>query len=144
MKDSLTEKFILFHYEKDGFSLSNEAQLISWLLQVVKEEDKELQTINYIFCNDDYLLEINKEYLSHDYYTDVISFPYSLSPIHGDIFISVDRVKENAENFSSSFDKELHRVMVHGLLHFIGYNDKDDLLKKEMTEKENQFLKLLD
>ena len=143
MKDNPSESPILFHFENDDFELSGKERLSSWLLQVIKDEGKDIESVNYIFCNDDQLLEINKEYLNHDYYTDVISFPYSLSPIQGDIFISIDRVKENALQFSSGFDKELHRIMVHGLLHFIGYNDKDELAKKEMTMKENYFLKLL-
>lgn len=143
MKDSLTDIPIIFHFETDGFKLNNKEQLTSWLLQVIVEEEKEIDSINYIFCNDDYLLKINKEYLNHDYYTDVISFPYSSSPIKGDIFISIDRVKENSQNFDSDFQTELHRVMVHGLLHFIGYNDKDEASKKEMNAKENHFLRLL-
>lgn len=120
--------------------MSEENRIIDWLNQVILEEGYQLVNLNYIFCPDDYLLEINKEYLGHDYFTDVITFPLSDEGIEGDIFISVDRVSENAKNLKLTFEEELLRVMVHGLLHLLGYSDKNAKDKIEMTNKENYYL----
>lgn len=110
---------------------------------VLANENRTLGEVNYIFCSDEYLLNINKQYLNHDYYTDVISFDYSEDGIiSGDIFISVDTVKDNAKEYEVEFEKELARVMVHGVLHFIGYKDKTDEDAKLMRQKENQYLPL--
>ena len=110
---------------------------------VLANENRTLGEVNYIFCSDEYLLNINKHYLNHDYYTDVISFDYSEDGIiSGDIFISVDTVKDNAKEYEVEFEKELARVMVHGVLHFIGYKDKTDEDAKLMRQKENQYLPL--
>ncbi|MCL4107804.1 UNVERIFIED_CONTAM: hypothetical protein GTU68_027189 [Idotea baltica] len=103
-----------------------------------------LQVINYIFCSDEYLLEINQNYLKHDYYTDIISFPYSEkpSPLQGDIFISIDRVMENAKDREISFEKELLRVVSHGFLHFCGYKDKTEEEQENMRRKEEEMMQL--
>jgi len=118
--------------------------VISWLQSIAHKEGKSIENINYIFCSDDYLLNINNLYLDHDYYTDVISFPMSTDPIEGDVFISIDRIKENAENLKLPFLDELHRVMVHGLLHFLGYDDKTDEAQVKMTAMENLCLGMLE
>ena len=97
--------------------------------------------INYIFCSDPYLLEINKQYLGHDYFTDILTFDYSQKPVvSGDLFISIDTVRENAEYYGATFEEELHRVIVHGLLHLIGYDDHTPEEQKTMREKENYYL----
>lgn len=116
-----------------------------WLSQVIYKNERQEGNINFIFCSDTYLLDINKKYLNHDYYTDVITFDYCESTIiSGDIFISTDRIKENAETFDVSFDKELSRVLVHGVLHLLGYNDKKLEEKKAMTFWEDKYLKDLE
>ena len=99
-----------------------------------------IQNICYIFMSDDELLQINQEHLQHDDYTDIITFPYSEERVEGDIFISIERIKENATQFGVSFENELHRVLIHGVLHLIGYLDKTPEAKKIMTEKENYYL----
>ncbi len=110
---------------------------------LVQTENRTMGEVSYIFCSDDYLLNINKQYLNHDYYTDVISFDYCEDDvISGDIFISVDTVRDNAEEYHVDFEKELERVMVHGVLHFVGYKDKTDEDSKVMRQKENQYLSL--
>lgn len=114
---------------------------VSWLSKVVVIESKKLGDINLIFCSDDYLLEVNRKYLDHDYYTDIITFDYCLDDeIKGDLFISIDRVMENAKEHSTSFSNELNRVVVHGVLHLIGYGDKSPDEKTVMTSKENFYL----
>jgi len=116
-----------------------------WIVQAILFENHKIDTINYIFCNDDYLLEKNIKYLNHSTLTDIISFDYTLGKlISGDIFISVERVKENAQKFQTSFVDELHRVMIHGVLHYCGYNDKTQEEKKQMRAKEDYYLSLRD
>lgn len=118
--------------------LANENRYSNWLANVILSEEKTEGEINYIFCDDDYLLEINQQYLDHDTLTDIISFDYCVgNELHGDIFISVDRVRENATEFGVSFDDELKRVMVHGLLHYCGYKDKSEADAFLMRAKEN-------
>lgn len=131
-----------FFEETDEFDVSG-LNVEKNIESVLSNENRTLGEINYIFCSDDYLLNINKQYLNHDYYTDVISFDYSEDNIiSGDIFISVDTVKDNAKEYDVEFEKELARVMVHGVLHFIGYKDKTDEDAKLMRQKENQYLPL--
>jgi len=131
-----------FNYETD-FELTNEEEISTWLAKVILSENKKEGDINYIFCDDEYLVEINQQYLDHDTLTDIISFDYSVgNELHGDIFISVERVRENANDFNVSFNDELLRVMVHGVLHYCGYKDKtseDELL---MRSKEDEKIKL--
>jgi len=111
------------------------------LPKLVQLEDKECGPINLIFCDDEKILEVNKEYLAHDYYTDIITFDYSLNQIiSGDLFISIDRVKENADLFSKSFENELMRVVFHGVLHLCGYNDKSEEDILVMRSKEDYYL----
>ena len=121
----------------------NEDEINSWLLSVIASEDKNLGEINYIFCDDAYLLSINQQYLDHDTYTDIISFDTSEgNDLSGDIFISVERIKENAQQFNVSVDDELKPVLAHGILHFCGYKDKTDDEAKLMREKEDEKLKM--
>lgn len=109
---------------------------------LIFNENKKEGELSFIFCSDEYLLKMNKEYLQHDFYTDVITFDYTETDIiSGDVFISADRIKENAENYKTTFENELQRVMIHGVLHLVGYNDKTEEEQKEMTKKENQYLK---
>lgn len=116
----------------------------AWLSEVVAVENKKLGDITLIFCSDDYLLKVNQEYLEHDYYTDIITFDYSEDDfLSGDLFISFDRVKENAGINNVSFFNELNRVVVHGVLHLCGYKDKSEEEEKLMREKENEMLDLL-
>jgi rRNA maturation RNase YbeY len=114
---------------------------ISSLESLISSENFESGEITIVFCTDDYLLEINKTYLNHDFYTDIITFDYSENDlVSGDLFISIDRVKDNAESFSVSFDNELKRVIYHGVLHLCGYKDKTENDEKEMREKENFYI----
>lgn len=116
----------------------------NWLHEVVKLEGKKPGVISYIFCSDDFLLDINVRFLQHDYYTDVISFDYTEKEVvSGDIMISVDRVKENAKNLGISYLDELKRIMVHGLLHLIGYDDTTAELKAEMSVREDLYLAMV-
>ncbi|THD69314.1 rRNA maturation RNase YbeY [Robertkochia marina] len=131
-----------FHYETD-FQLEDENRYREWINKVVASEDLLLGPVNYIFCNDEYLHRINLEYLDHDTLTDIISFDYSEGDrISGDIFISVERVVENAETFRTSFENELSRVMIHGILHYCGYKDKTEKEESEMRAKEEEKLAL--
>ena len=133
---------ISFNYENE-FELSNEEQLSNWISRVIVSEDKKEGEINYIFCDDEYLLGLNEQYLNHDTFTDIISFDYSVGKeLHGDIFISTERVLENAAEFKVSFEEELKRVMVHGVLHYCGYKDKSDEDEKLMRSKEDEKIKM--
>ena len=133
---------ISFNYESD-FELPNEGEISNWLSYVILSENKKEGDVNYIFCDDDYLVEINQQYLAHDTLTDIISFDYSVgNELHGDIFISIERVRENAQDFKVSFEEELKRVMVHGILHYCGYKDKSAEDEIMMREKENEKIKL--
>jgi rRNA maturation RNase YbeY len=133
---------ISFNYELE-FTLENESVIADWLSKVIISENKKEGDINYIFCDDDYLLEINQQYLDHDTLTDIISFDYSVgNELHGDIFISIDRVRENAVEFNVSFEDELNRVMVHGVLHYCGFKDKTEEDEKAMRIKEDEKIKM--
>jgi rRNA maturation RNase YbeY len=133
---------ISFNYESE-FILDNESVYVDWLSKVIISELKNEGEINYIFCDDDYLLEINQQYLDHDTLTDIISFDYSIgNELQGDIFISIERVRENAQDYSVSFEEELKRVMVHGVLHYCGYKDKSEQDEKLMREKEEEKMKM--
>lgn len=129
---------INFNYESD-FNLENEEAIASWLSAVIVSEKKKEGEINYIFCDDDYLHKINLEYLNHDTLTDIISFDYTVgNELNGDIFISVERVQDNAADFNVSFEEELKRVLVHGVLHYCGYKDKDAESESLMRSKEDE------
>ncbi len=132
-----------FNYETE-FLLDNSNEVSAWISNVISDEGFKEGDINYVFCNDDYLHNINVEFLNHDTLTDIISFDYSVGKIiQGDIFISIERVKDNAADFKVSFQEELHRVIIHGILHYCGYKDKTDEDAKLMRQKENHYLKSL-
>ena len=134
---------IEFHYETD-FLLENTENYIKWIKDVIIEENKELGEVNYIFCDDKYLLEKNINYLDHDTLTDIITFSYCEgNMISSDIMISVERVMENSSIFENSFLEELNRVMVHGILHLVGYNDKTKEEKEIMRKKEDYYVNKL-
>jgi len=129
---------ISFNYEID-FVLDNETQYEDWITRIIASEGFEDGEINYIFCDDEYLHKINIEYLNHDTLTDIISFDYSEGNfLHGDIFISIERVKENSSDFNVSFEEELKRVLSHGVLHYCGYKDKSPKDEALMRSKENE------
>ncbi len=131
-----------FNYETD-FELLNETQFSNWISAVIKSENKTEGEINYIFCDDNYLIEINQQYLNHDTLTDIISFDYSVgNELNGDIFISIERVLDNSNDFNTAFDDELKRVMAHGILHYCGYKDKNETDEKLMRSKEDEKLQL--
>ncbi len=136
---------ILFFSEKTRFKLTNPKKTASWVRSVVKKEGTALNSLNYIFCSDEYLREINSQYLGHKTYTDIVTFNYNPAEgeIEGEVYISVDRVRENAKTFKSNFQTELHRVIIHGVLHLIGFNDKTKREKTLMREKEDSYLSLL-
>lgn len=131
---------IRFHFLQGGFSLSERSSLKSFIESLFKREKKRLEGLNYIFCSDEYLLEINKQYLKHDFYTDIITFGLSEpnEPINAEIYISIDRVRENAGQFKTTLKKEMHRVIFHGALHLCGYRDKkkeESILMRKMEDK---------
>ena len=129
---------INFNYENE-FILENEAAVASWLSAVIISENKKEGEINYIFCDDEYLHKINVEYLDHDTLTDIISFDYTMgNELSGDIFVSIERVIDNASDFEVSFEEELKRVLVHGVLHYCGYKDKGDEEERTMRRKEDE------
>lgn len=129
---------INFNYETD-FTLDSEQSFSDWLSAVIVSEKKKEGEINYIFCDDEYLHKINVEYLDHDTLTDIISFDYTVgSELNGDIFVSVERVEDNAKDFNVSFYEELKRVLVHGILHYCGYKDKTDADVELMRLKEDE------
>ncbi len=135
---------INFFAEDIEFNLRQKSKIRSWLKSILRQNNRTISSINYIFTSDKYLLQVNKEYLNHSTLTDIITFDQSLNAgrIESDIYISIDRVKENSINLQISFEDELHRVMVHGILHLLGYTDKNDVEKEEMREKENHYLTL--
>lgn len=143
-QDADEDKGIQFFSEDVSFDLEDPPRIQQWISQVVALEKKQLQLINYVFCSDTYLHHLNVEYLDHDTLTDIITFQYSPLPtVEGDIFISIDRIRENAAAFGVTFLQELYRVMVHGALHLCGYGDKTPEEKKIMTQKENEALAML-
>lgn len=133
---------ISFNYESD-FTLENEDAYASWIETIVASENKNLGEISYIFCDDDYLHNINVQYLNHDTLTDIISFDYTEGDIiSGDIFVSIERVRDNANDFNVTFEEELKRVLAHGVLHYCGYKDKSDVDAVVMRSKEDEKIKL--
>ena len=132
----------MIEYFSEGvvFELRNPLKISDWLISVAENEGNNIERINIIFCTDAHLLNLNQTFLGHDYYTDILTFPFN-NPrgLEGDIYISIDRVKENSRN--NSYEKELHRVMVHGLLHLLGYEDNSDDEKLAMRAKEDFYLK---
>jgi probable rRNA maturation factor len=140
----MSKPAIHFFSEDISYTLKEKTHLRNWITQTVEKESKKLRELNFIFCSDRYLLKINQEYLKHDTFTDIVTFDNSeiADVIVGDIFISIDRVRENASTFRSSERDELHRVMIHGTLHLLGYKDKTKAQKAMMTEKEDHHLQL--
>jgi len=133
----------IFSKEDTSFRFLYKELIISWLDKSIRKEAHKPGDISYIFCSDKYLLKINRDYLNHDYYTDIITFDYSQGKtISGDLFISIDRVKENANQYKVSFQEELKRVMIHGVLHLCGYSDKSPRHARQMREKEDYYLSL--
>ncbi len=131
---------ISFNYETD-FKLENTVIISQWISSVINEEQRKEGEINYVFCSDEYLHKINLDFLNHDTLTDIISFDYSVGKeLHGDIYISIDRVKDNAIDFKTSFKDELARVIIHGILHYCGYKDKSETEEKLMRSKEDYYL----
>ena len=134
---------ISYNFET-AFLLNHKDQITFWIKNVISKEGYDCGEINYIFCDDDYLLKLNIEFLDHDTLTDIISFDYTMGHIiSGDIYISIPRVKENADLFNTSFDNELHRVIIHGVLHYCGYKDKSNDQKLIMRSKEDEYLNAL-
>ena len=133
---------IQYHFEEiQKFPI--ETTLSEWLENLIVSEGKKLGKINYIFCDDEYLLKVNRDFLNHDYYTDIITFDYVKGKtISGDIFVSLPRISENASSLSKNFDEELRRVLAHGLLHLCGYKDKTEDEQREMRKKEDFYLNL--
>lgn len=133
---------ISFNYETD-FELENEAQYEDWISRIIESEGFDEGEINYIFCDDEYLHKINVEYLDHDTLTDIISFDYTVGNVlQGDIFVSVERVKDNANDFNVSFEEELKRVLSHGVLHYCGYKDKSPKDEALMRSKEEEKMQM--
>ena len=146
-KEIETQSHTIEFYEADiEFELENSTHIRRWLIDLVEEEKCGVEKIQYIFCSDEYLLNINKQYLDHDYYTDIITFPLnkSTSAIQSDIYISIDRVQENAKSYDVTTTHELYRVIAHGLLHLCGYGDATDDEKKTMRGKEDYYLEKLE
>jgi rRNA maturation RNase YbeY len=133
---------INFFEEDTNFKPKQKAQLRQWIKDTVVAEGYKLKELNYIFCSDAYLLQINQQYLDHDTFTDIVTFDNSEveGDIVGDIFISIDRIRENGEKFKSGETNELHRVIIHGALHLLGYTDKSVVTKQKMTQKEDEYL----
>ena len=127
-----------------SFDLDNPQIIDEWIQHAIMNEGKSIGDINYVFCSDEYLYKINLEHLKHNSYTDIITFDYCFeNVISSDIFISIDRVKDNAHSYNTTFQNELSRVMIHGVLHLIGYDDKTDSQKEMMRSKEDFYLSLL-
>jgi rRNA maturation RNase YbeY len=138
---------ISFNNADANFRLKEKARLRSWIAKIISDKKKLTGDIAFIFCSDEYLINVNQQFLDHDTYTDIITFDYTQDhpkkAISGDIFISVDRIAENALKFKTDPAKELHRVMIHGVLHLLGYKDKGAAAKAEMTSQEDKSLKIL-
>lgn len=133
-----------FFPEEIDFKVPQALRTKKWIKDIAQSEGYKIGDLNYIFCSDEYLLEINRQYLEHDYYTDIITFDHSEEgdKLEGDIYVSVDRVRENADSLGLPFEIEIRRVLIHGLLHLIGFEDADDELKKQMRFKEDECLLL--
>jgi probable rRNA maturation factor len=135
---------IEFHSDGISFELTTPDAARRWIKQVLAQQKGRLRAIHFIFCDDEYLLALNQQYLAHETLTDIITFPYAAPPLaHGDIFISIDRVRENAGLFQVAFERELYRVMIHGVLHLCGYSDDTPEEKTRMTAAEDAALALL-
>ena len=141
------DEMISFNSNEIKFTLKNKTVIKQWISSIINKKKRRVGDLNFVFCSDEFLLGMNKQYLNHDTYTDIITFDYSKEdknlPISGDIYISVDRVRENAAKFNVAFENELHRVIIHGTLHLLGYADKTKTAKEEMRKQEDAALKSL-
>lgn len=144
LEDAFLAEAIQFNNEDVDFDLGKKMLLRHWIQQIIHNEKSQLTSITYIFCSDEYLHKINLEYLNHDTYTDIITFSLSETEIESDIFISIDRIRENATQFNTDFHTELYRVIIHGVLHLCGFRDKTDQEQELMTAKENEALNILE
>jgi rRNA maturation RNase YbeY len=135
---------IQFIAEEVALPAIDKTRVKNWIKAVAESYNRKTGDVSYIFCNDERILQVNNQYLQHDYYTDIITFDYSTDAIiSGDIFISLDTVKSNSETFNTDFTEELHRIIIHGILHLCGNDDKTPALRAAMTEKENWALGML-
>ena len=137
------ESGIFFNSNDVAFEPADPERLIQWILNTVEAESHELNRLDIVFCSDEFLLEINRNHLDHDYYTDIITFPLNDNPLIAEIYISIDRVQENAAGLNISFEDELHRVMIHGVLHLCGYDDHEEEDIRMIRKKEEFYLKQL-
>ncbi|MFN8265356.1 MAG: rRNA maturation RNase YbeY [Chitinophagaceae bacterium] len=140
----MSKTSIHFFYQANGFSFRNRNQVKDFLRDLLKREQTQATEIRVIFCTDDQLLEINRQFLNHDYYTDIITFNLSAKrePVNAELYLSIDRIKDNAQSANTTFKRELHRVIFHGVLHLCGYNDKSSQQIKKMREREDHYLRL--
>jgi rRNA maturation RNase YbeY len=133
---------IRYHYQID-FELGEEDKYTDWILNVASRAGRSITSLDYIFCDDEALLEMNRTYLQHDYYTDILTFDYgSQMELKGDLFLSVDRIRDNAAQLGISFEEEVRRVMIHGVLHLMGYSDHNETEKADMRAREEECLQL--
>jgi len=137
------ESGVFFTSHDVAFEPAHPDQLVQWIIQTIASEGYELNRLDIVFCADAFLLEINQNHLGHDYYTDIITFPLNENPLLAEIYISIDRVQENAAGLHISFENELHRVMIHGVLHLCGYDDHDEEDISIIRKKEDACLKIL-
>jgi len=131
---------ILFFAEEVDLPTIDQIKVSTWIQETIKNEEAKYESINIVFCSDEFLLRLNKQHLDHDYFTDIITFQYEKTPIEGELFISVDRVRENAVERKIPFFTELYRVIIHGVLHMIGYGDKTDEEQNIIRSKEDHYL----
>jgi len=140
----MSKTSIHFFYQTNGFSFRNRNLVKDFLRDLLKREQTQATEIRVIFCTNDQLLEINRQFLNHDYYTDIITFNLSAKrePVNAELYLSIDRIKDNAQSANTTFKRELHRVIFHGVLHLCGYNDKSSQQIKKMREREDHYLRL--
>lgn len=138
-KEQLLQSINFFSEEVDLPDI-DQIKTSKWIQNTIKNEGSAFSAINIVFCSDEFLLQLNKEHLSHDYYTDIITFQYEEEPIEGDLFVSIDRVQDNAKQRAISYENELYRVIIHGILHMIGYSDQTEDDKKLIRSKEDLYL----
>lgn len=134
---------VSFASHEIDFVLHDQIKIISWLESTAKDYNNSIASLNYYFCDDDAIQNVNKSYLDHDYPTDIITFPYEYMPIEAEIYISIDTINENAKRFNTNFEQELLRVIIHGLLHMLGLDDKTEEMQKAMTKTEDHYLEVL-
>lgn len=140
----MQNKGVQFFFQGNRFGFKNRTKLKKFLLNLFRKEGGLLEHLNIVFCTDEQLLSINRQFLKHDFYTDIITFPFSEEgkPIEAELYISIDRVQENSKAGNNTFTMEIHRVIFHGCLHLVGYNDKSSQQIKKMREREDYYLRL--